>query len=417
MTRPYRSCSCREPGEPGKPGRLLGKSCPKLEANSRHGKWYVRFEAPPDPGGKRRQPRLGPYGSEKEAKDALTDALGDVRSGVLADDRQTTLAAYLARWLEGQQLARKRRTYESYADAVRLYWAPALGHVRLAQLREQHVLDTHKAMRKLNTPAEAGDRSELLRRLAAARATVAHLPDRRVRTAPLTETTIQRATAVLRAALNDCKALKANPAAGIELRVPKRKPVVWTAERVARWRQSGGAWRPGPVMVWTPAQTGAFLDAIESDRMYPLYHLAAFTGLRRAELAGLPWSETDLDAGLITVRETRPDDDVDAPKSETGERTVALSADTRRAAAGVAQAAAHRAAGVGRRVDRQRPGVHPRGWPAVAPGLPLRVLPAAGPPGKLATRQTARFAARRRHAQPRGRRRHQDRQRDARPLH
>jgi len=328
VTRPYRSCSCREPGEPGKPGRLLGKSCPKLEANSRHGKWYVRFEAPPDPGGKRRQPRLGPYGSEKEAKDALTDALGDVRSGVLADDRQSTLAAYLARWLEGQQLARKRRTYESYADACRLYWVPALGHVRLAQLREQHVLDTHKAMRKLNTPAEAGDRSELLRRLAAARATVAHLPDRRVRTAPLTETTIQRATAVLRAALNDCKALKANPAAGIELRVPKRKPVVWTAERVARWRQSGGAWRPGPVMVWTPQQTGAFLDAIEGDRLYPLYALAAFTGLRRAELAGLPWSETDLDAGLITVRETRPDDDVDDPKSEAGERTVALSADT-----------------------------------------------------------------------------------------
>ena len=49
---------------------------------------------------------------------------------------------------------------------------------------------------------------------------------------------------------------------------------------------------------------------------------------RRAELAGLPWSETDLEAGLITVRETRPDDDVDDPKSEAGQRTVALSADT-----------------------------------------------------------------------------------------
>ena len=101
---------------------------------------------------------------------------------------------------------------------------------------------------------------------------------------------------MLRAALNDCKAIKVNPAAGIELRVPKRKPSLWTAERVARWRESGGRWRPGPVMVWTPQQTGAFLDAIESDRLYPLYALAAFAGLRRAELAGLPWSETDLDA-------------------------------------------------------------------------------------------------------------------------
>ena len=135
---------------------------------------------------------------------------------------------------------------------------------------------------------------------------------------------------MLRAALGDCKALKVNPAAGIELRVPKRKPILWTPERVTRWRESGGRWRPGPVMVWTPEQTGEFLDAIEGDRLYALYHLAAFAGLRRAELAGLPWSETDLEAGLITVRETRPDDsaDPDDPKSEAGSRMVALSADT-----------------------------------------------------------------------------------------
>ena len=42
-------------------------------------------------------------------------------------------------------------------------------------------------MRKINTPAEQGDRSELLRRLAAVRATVPHLPGQRVRTAPLSE--------------------------------------------------------------------------------------------------------------------------------------------------------------------------------------------------------------------------------------
>ncbi len=56
--------------------------------------------------------------------------------------------------------------------------------------------------------------------------------------------------------------------------------------------------------------------------------LTAYTGLRRAEIAGLPWSEVDLDAGLITVRETRLDDDADPedPKSEAGERPVALSA-------------------------------------------------------------------------------------------
>ena len=94
------------------------------------------------------------------------------RAGTYADDRQTTLRVYLLRWLEAQQLARKQRTYESYAEACHLYWIPALGHVRLTALREQGVRDAHKEMRKLNRPAEDGDKSEMLRRLAAARAVV-----------------------------------------------------------------------------------------------------------------------------------------------------------------------------------------------------------------------------------------------------
>jgi integrase len=110
--------------------------------------------------------------------------------------------------------------------------------------------------------------------------------------------------------------------------VPKRKPILWTAERVTRWRESSGTWRPGPVMVWTPQQRGEFLDAIEDDRLYALYALVAYCELRRAEVAGLPWSEVDLDRGVITIRETRPGDHTgpEDPKSEAGERTVAVSA-------------------------------------------------------------------------------------------
>ena len=46
---------------------------------------------------------------------------------------------------------------------------------------------------------------------------------------------------------------------------------------------------------------GAFLDGTEDDRLYPLYHLAAFAGMRRGELCGISWDDVDLNAGRISV--------------------------------------------------------------------------------------------------------------------
>jgi integrase len=54
-------------------------------------------------------------------------------------------------------------------------------------------------------------------------------------------------------------------------------------------------------MVWTLTQLGAFLDAAEEDRLYALFHVIAFRGLRRGEAVGLNWSDIDLDSGLLTV--------------------------------------------------------------------------------------------------------------------
>jgi hypothetical protein len=41
--------------------------------------------------------------------------------------------------------------------------------------------------------------------------------------------------------------------------------------------------------VWTAAQTGRFLTASASHRLYAIYHLIALRGLRRGEAAGLRW--------------------------------------------------------------------------------------------------------------------------------
>jgi integrase len=128
--------------------------------------------------------------------------------------------------------------------------------------------------------------------------------------------------AVLRASLNDAP-LPVNPAAGVKLgKVRKVRPLLWTGARVERWAETGEV--PAKVMVWTPAQCGAFLDSIEGHRLYALYHVAAYYGLRRGELAGLAWSDLDLRTRRLHVR----GDDGHDVKSEDSDRQIVIDAGT-----------------------------------------------------------------------------------------
>ncbi len=155
-------------------------------------------------------------------------------------------------------------------------------------------------------------------------------PFRRV-TGPATRL---RVKATLRAALNDAIAqqiITFNPAAHVEID-PVRKPkaLVWTHERVAKWRQTGE--KPSSVMVWTPEQTGAFLDFVAEDRLYAMWHLIAFRGLRQGEACGQPWSETNLDTHFLTVSSQLVQEGWDVetsdPKTDSGYRVIALDDDT-----------------------------------------------------------------------------------------
>ncbi len=103
-----------------------------------------------------------------------------------------------------------------------------------------------------------------------------------------------------------------------------------TDARVAKWEQTGE--KPSPVMVWTPEQTGAFLDFVGDDRLYAMWHLIAFRGLRRGEACGQPWSETNLDDHSLTVSAQLVQDgwevETSEPKTDSGFRVVALDDDT-----------------------------------------------------------------------------------------
>ncbi len=350
--RPYRECNCRDPVT----RKRLRSACSKLATVKGHGAWYFRYDVPAGPDGKRRQPVAGPFPTRKAAEQEQAAILARLAGGGNAPDRTLRTGAYLAAYAAGKMDV-KPSTSAAIHEAVDLYWIPALGHLRLADLRDSHIAEAVHEMTRINRPLPEGERlTETLRRLLDARADDERreLPagERRHKKSPkpLSAARIRRVFAVLHAAL--AAAVKSgriprNPCDGVSLpRVQRVRPLPWTAPReeafrvaldkrlrnVASERDLSAAdrqrlWaapdlRPCPVMVWLPQHTGAFLDYLEQsgERLSAAFAITAYCGLRRGEVVALQWTEVDLDQGTVHIRQAAAGD----TKSDAGARTVPL---------------------------------------------------------------------------------------------
>ncbi len=361
----YKRCACKGPlvdkegklalKEDGTPKiGYLEKRCPKLKRRE-HGSWYYSIELPPGPGGKRQTAKKGGFRTQKEAAAACKEVWELAQGGVQVDSKET-VEEYLRRWF-AKRVDLKRSTRKGYEDHIERVFIPTLGHLKMRDLRTRHIQEmykhiwadnkVHQANREAAQQALAAERAahkawrecaicprppELRQNWNAARTAL-----REARTKPRHITgpgTQLKMNNTLSAALEDAlseKLISENWAKSVVLpKYVRPKPLVWTDERVARWRATGQ--KPGRVMVWTPEQTGAFLDAVAEHRLYPMFHLMVFRGLRRGEVAGLPWSETNLTIGTVHINEqlvaAAYEVWEDTPKSDSGERTVSLDSQT-----------------------------------------------------------------------------------------
>lgn len=389
----YKRCFCRDE-EGSALGQRCPKLRRRGGAwSATHGRWYYQLELPPTSDGKRRNPlRRGGFASQDAAEAEMgrarellgiandadsriaiadlmaavvkkTKTLPDpdevrrkIRTGRDLDD-DITVGEWLEQWLARRKKLRKN-TFRSYESHIRLYYQPNIGHIRLDRLRVTDVASVFDAIDELN---------DLITK---ARASCDPAIRAKVKGRRLVGTASkQRVRATLRAALNLAireRRIDINVATLIELPPGKRpKALVWTPERIAAWRKAYdqhvaevehrkrhlakvedkryggrvnrldayvGTPRPSPVMVWTPEQTGVFLDRARAHRLYVQYHLIAFRGLRRGESCGLRWPDVDLGKGVITVQwqiiQLGGETDQGQPKSEAGERQIFLDRQT-----------------------------------------------------------------------------------------
>jgi integrase len=192
------------------------------------------------------------YGkTRKEVQEKLHAALQEQQQGiVLTGTARQTVAQFLEDWLENsQKLAVRPRTYERYAEIVRLHIIPVLGRHKLQKLSAQHVQAFYtKKVNEGLAPSTVGVFHSVLHKA------------------------LDTAVKWNLAARNVCDLVSPPHAAGFEI-----KPL--DAE-----------------------QAQQLLQAARGHPQEALFVLALATGMRRGELLALKWQDINLTTGTLQIR-------------------------------------------------------------------------------------------------------------------
>jgi integrase len=240
--------------------------------------WSIVIDVGRDPGtGKRKQKWMTVTGTKGDAQRKLRKYLTSLDEGTFVEPSKISVGEFLEQWLETYARPNTSgKTFERYAELVRKDLIPLLGMYPLQKLQPLHVQACY---------------TKLYERLSAK--------------------TVLQHHRVLRKALQHAAkwGLVARNVAGTDL-VDAPKPV------------------HKEVRALDEIQTARLLVLARGRRFYLPVVLAVTTGMRRGEICGLRWGDVDLDAGVISVRQsleqTKSGLRFKPPKTTKGRRRIDL---------------------------------------------------------------------------------------------
>ena len=238
--------------------KRAASAVPRKDSN---GKWYFVTDGGPGPDGERRQIKRRGYRTRKECQDALDEIRGKVRTQSYVPPAKLTVKEYLTQWVAGLPSSGLR---PSTVDGYRRncdYVINALGGRRLDSL----------------TPLDLDGLYSTL--LVSGR--------RRKPYGALSRRSVFYIHCVLHRALSDAV----------------KKGILARNVAEAASAPSPKSTRPPEASWWTPVELRRFLDLTADEPLNPLFRLTAMTGMRRGEVCGLRWSDTDLDDARLEVRQ------------------------------------------------------------------------------------------------------------------
>jgi integrase len=234
---------------------------------------------------RRRETKSG-FATQKECQAAMNKLLVAVEQHNYTAPTKASVKEYLTKeWLPAVKSTIRPSTYGSYVQHVDCHVVPHIGTVKLQKLSGSQVNALYAKL------AETGRK------------------DGKTGLSPMT---IHHVHACLHKACKDAVRwghISRNP---LDAADPPRKKSDGTKE----------------MRTWTKEQVKAFLEAMKDERLSPLWHTIAMTGMRRGEAIGLRWSDVDLEGGRLAVRRALipngRDVVVSEPKTIKGRRVIAL---------------------------------------------------------------------------------------------
>ena len=227
---------------------------------------------------------------QQAARDLRAEKLVELKGAHYVEASAMTLGTWLDIFLEAHAGRRRKNTVAGYRTKVDTIIRPRIGELRLQDI-------TGAKLEAFYARLAAGDS---------------------LRPQGYAPATIRQTHAVISRALRDAarprgEYLPFNPATGLEL--PGSDDGDEDVVKVQH--------------VWTSEQLRCFLATAKNHPHGAFFYLAAVTGMRRSELAGLRWDMVDLDRGLVRVERCRHlvegEEVWSRPKSSRGRRVIELS--------------------------------------------------------------------------------------------
>lgn len=221
--------------------------------------WSIRFDDAAGPNGRRRQRRVSVKGTRKDAERMAAELGAQVTRGVVPIDFRTRTDHILTEWLADRKHRIAPRTYDRYTSIVELYLRPSFGHIRIADLRPQHIDQALESWR--NGPRGDGHSGNL------SNTTLHHI----FRTLCTTLSFAEKRDYIAK-----------NPARAV---TPPRRD-------------------DSEQLTISPASFQKLLTFIEDEALRTAVIVALGLGLRCGELVALRWRDVDFEAGYVRVRES-----------------------------------------------------------------------------------------------------------------